>query len=190
LGQPVLDYLDRPSVGREIQLAGINRRLPPFSLAQLPVSADGLPTWYECLTPAGFHEALGMPLFEAGGPYLGMLTLLFASGDRPSDAMRDRLSQFSPVIARGVSPMRSMLTTARIVQGATAGAVLNEDGTIYPAGRPRGPRAAGRSLTSRSNRPGDAPGRPCLSIVHVADPRTPSVHRPHEDDGPGSYGGT
>lgn len=73
-----------------------------------------------------------MPLFEPGGPYLGMLTLLFTSGDRPSDAMRDRLSQLSPTIARGVSPMRSLLTTARIVQGATAGAVLNQDGTIYP----------------------------------------------------------
>lgn len=131
LDHPVLGYLDRPAVAREIQLAGINRRLPPFSLTQLPVSVDELPTWSECLTPAGFREALGVPLFEPGGPYLGMLTLLFSSREPPSAAMRERLTQLSPLIARGVSPMRSLLTTARLVQGATAGAVLNEDGATY-----------------------------------------------------------
>ena len=73
-----------------------------------------------------------MPLFEPGGPYLGMLSLLFSSGEPPSAALRDRLTQLSPLIARGVSPMRSLLATARLVQGATAGAVLYRDGTTYP----------------------------------------------------------
>lgn len=68
LDQPVLDYLGRPSVAREIQRAGLNRAMPPFSLGQLPTPADELPTWSECLIPAGFHEALGVPLFEPGAP--------------------------------------------------------------------------------------------------------------------------
>ncbi|QWZ08636.1 LuxR C-terminal-related transcriptional regulator [Nocardioides panacis] len=131
LDRPVLDYLERPAVAREIQLAGIKRASPPPSLVQLPIPADELPTWSECLIPAGFHQGLGVPLSEPGGPYLGMLTLLF-SRQPPSPAMRDRLSQLSPMIARGVSPMRSLLATARLVRGATAGALLYEDGTTYP----------------------------------------------------------
>jgi DNA-binding CsgD family transcriptional regulator len=132
LDRPVLDYLDRPTVAREIQLAGINRALPPFSLGQLPTPAEEFPTWSECLIPAGFHEALGVPLFETGGPYFGMLTLLFSSRRPPSAAVRDRMSQLSPMIARGVSPIRSLLATAHLVQGATAGALLYEDGTAHP----------------------------------------------------------
>ena len=132
LERSVLDYLDRPSVAQEIQLAGLNRNRRPVSAGALPVAVDELPTWAECLTPTGFREGLGVPLFEPGGPYLGMLTLLFSSGEPPSAALRDRLTQLSPLIARGVSPMRSLLATARLVQGATAGAVLYRDGTTYP----------------------------------------------------------
>ncbi|CAM3783271.1 helix-turn-helix transcriptional regulator [Nocardioides zeicaulis] len=132
LAPGVLDYLDRPSVAQEIRDAGINVRRPPVSLAELPFAADELPTWAECLTPAGFREGLGVPLFEAGGPYLGMLTLLFGSRDTPSDKLRDRLMRLSPMIARGVSPMRSLAATARLVRGASAGAVLYRDGPTCP----------------------------------------------------------
>ena len=63
-----------------------------------------------------------------------MLTLLFSKGESPSASLRDRLTELSPLIARGVSPMRSLLATAGIVQGAKAGAVLHRDGTTYPLG--------------------------------------------------------
>ena len=132
LGQPILDYLDRPSVSREIQLAQLNRSRPPVSVTELPVAVEELPTWAECLIPAGFQEGLGVPLFEPGGPYLGMLTLLFSSGEPPPAALRARLGQLAPLIAQGVSPMRSLLATARLVQGASSGAVLFSDGITYP----------------------------------------------------------
>jgi DNA-binding CsgD family transcriptional regulator len=132
LGRSVLEYLDRPSVAYEIQMAELHRNRPPVSVAELPVAAAELPTWAECLTPTGFREGLGVPLFEPGGPYLGMLTLLFSSGEAPSAALRTRLTDVRPLIARGVSPLRSLLATARFVQSATAGAVLYRDGTTYP----------------------------------------------------------
>lgn len=132
LEQPVLDYFDRPSVSRESQLAELNQNRPPVSLTELPIAVDELPTWTECLIPAGFREGLGVPLFEPGGPYLGMLTLLFTSTEPPSTALRDRLARLAPLVARGVSPMRSLLATARLVQGATYGVVLLADGTSYP----------------------------------------------------------
>jgi DNA-binding CsgD family transcriptional regulator len=132
LEDPVLDYLDRPSVGREIQLAGLHKKSWPVSLRELPTPAEELPTWAECLIPAGFREGLGVPLFEPGGLYLGMLTLLFTTSERPSQALRDRLVRLAPLIARAVSPMRSLRATARLVQDATYGAVLLADGTTYP----------------------------------------------------------
>jgi DNA-binding CsgD family transcriptional regulator len=129
LDRSVLDYLDRPSVAQEIQQNGLNQNGPPVSVADLQVPADELPTWAECLFPAGFREGLGVPLFEPGGPYLGILGLLFSSGESPCAALRNRLGQLAPLIARGVSPMRSLLATARIVRGATSGVVLLQDGT-------------------------------------------------------------
>jgi len=132
LEQSVLDYLERPAVAQDIQMAEVNRNRSPMSVRDIPVSADELPTWAECLAPAGFRESLGVALFEPGGPYMGILSLLFSSDERPSAAMRDRLAQLSPLVARALSPMRSLLATARLVQGATAGAVLLQDGTAYP----------------------------------------------------------
>jgi DNA-binding CsgD family transcriptional regulator len=132
LDRPVLDYLDRPTVAQEIRTAGLNRSRPPVSLKELPVAAEDLPTWAECLIPTGFRDGLGVPLSEAGGRYVGMLTVLFSGGESPSAALRDCLGRLAPLIARAVSPMPSLLATARLVQGATSGAVLFRDGTLCP----------------------------------------------------------
>ncbi|WGL50613.1 LuxR C-terminal-related transcriptional regulator [Nocardioides sp. BP30] len=132
LEQPVLDYLARPAVAESIRDAGLTRNRPPLSLADLAVPVDELPTWTDCLIPTGFREGLGVPLFEPGGPYLGILTLLFFSGDPPSPAVRATMARLAPLVAGGVSPMRSVLATARLVQGATSGAVLFRDGTLQP----------------------------------------------------------
>lgn len=121
----------RPSVAPDIELTGYHRRTLPFSLGDLPVPAEELPTWADCLAPAGFGEGLGVALLEPDGRYVGMLSLLFAGRQRPSRAMRDRLTQLAPLIARGLSPMRPLLATARLVQGAGAGAVLHRDGNTY-----------------------------------------------------------
>src|SRR4051794_31172434 len=101
----VLDYLGRPAVAQEIQLTGVTRNRPPVSLAELPIPAQELPTWTECLVPAGFREGLGVALFEPDGPHIGILGLLFSSGEPPPAAIRDRLAQLAPLIARAVSPI-------------------------------------------------------------------------------------
>ncbi len=132
LDRPVLDYLDRPAMAQEIELTGLDRNRPPVSVADLPVAVDELPTWAECLLPAGFREGLAVALFEPGGLHVGFLGLLSSSRESPSATMHDRLGLVSPLIARGLSPMRSLLATTRIVKGATAGAVLLQDGTTCP----------------------------------------------------------
>jgi DNA-binding CsgD family transcriptional regulator len=131
LDRTVNDYLDRPEVAQEIELTGLNRNGPPVSVAELPVSIEELPTWTECLTPAGYGEGLAVALFEPGGLHVGFLGLLFSSAEPPPALTRDRLRQLSPLIARGLSPMRSLVAAARIVQGAAAGVVLLQDGNTY-----------------------------------------------------------
>jgi DNA-binding CsgD family transcriptional regulator len=46
--------------------------------------------------------------------------------------MRDRLGRLGPLFARAVSPMGSLLASARLVQGATSGVVLLRDGSTRP----------------------------------------------------------
>src|SRR4051812_45458018 len=47
LERPILQYLDRPTVAREIQLAELNQDRPPVAATELPVPVEELPTWAE-----------------------------------------------------------------------------------------------------------------------------------------------
>lgn len=132
LEQPVLDYLQQPSVAAEIRLADLNRERPPICVTELPVPVGELPTWADCLIPAGFENGLVVPLCEPGGPFVGMLSLLFTDGAAPPTGLRRELARLAPAMARTVSPLRSLLATARLAEGARHGAVLMHDGTTFP----------------------------------------------------------
>jgi DNA-binding CsgD family transcriptional regulator len=101
-----------------------------MSLADLDVPVEQLPTWVDCLRPAGFREGLGIALFDGEGLHVGFLGLLYNGHEPPPPATRDRLVRLAPLIARGLSPMRSLLAQARIVSGVEAGVVLLRDGTV------------------------------------------------------------
>ncbi|WP_432561752.1 helix-turn-helix transcriptional regulator [Kineococcus sp. SYSU DK003] len=128
----VVEYLSGPSMAHDIEVTGTDRNRPPLSPSDLPYSAVELPTWAECLVPAGIHEALAVALFGPDHRHVGFLALL--SGDRtpPSAATRERLAALIPVLTHGIDPMRSLVTVARLVRGATAGAVLRRDGRTEP----------------------------------------------------------
>lgn len=130
LDRSVVDYLDRPSVAREIELVGRDRSSAPMSGADFPFALDELPSWAECLLPAGLKGGLGTALFDTGGRYVGFLGLLSTTGDPPPASLRERLGRLSSLIARALSPLRSLVASARIVRGATAGAILLQDGTL------------------------------------------------------------
>ena len=132
LERAVLGYLEHPSTAREMHLAELNKNRPPVCVTELPVPLDELPTWADCLIPAGFHAGLGVSLCEPGGPYVGMLSLLSTRVGPPLAAVRDRLGHLAPLIARGVSPIGSSKATASLVVGATSGVVLVRDGATYP----------------------------------------------------------
>src|SRR3954462_3339114 len=123
-----VDFLSGPVNARDIEVTGADGPRPPLSPSDLPYPAEELPTWAECLIPAGIHEALALALFAPDGRHVGFLALLSGSRQPPAPATRRRLGRLAPVLAHGIDPMRSLLTAARLVRAATAGVVLRADG--------------------------------------------------------------
>jgi DNA-binding CsgD family transcriptional regulator len=128
----IVDLFSGPQAAHDIETAGVDRDRPPVSLSDLPYPGEELPTWAQCLIPAGFHECLSVALFAHGGRQVGFLTVLSESRQPPSPVARRRLGRLAPVLARGIDPMRSLLAAARLVRGATAGVVLRADGGCQP----------------------------------------------------------
>jgi DNA-binding CsgD family transcriptional regulator len=123
-----VEFLGGPLTAHDIELAGGDRDRPPMSRSDLSPAVQELPTWSDCLVPAGIQEALAVTLFAQQGRPVGYLAVMYASRQPPSPVMRRRLGRITPVLAHGIDPMRSLVTAARLVRGATAGVVLLADG--------------------------------------------------------------
>jgi DNA-binding CsgD family transcriptional regulator len=132
LDESTIRYLSGPKMAHDIEVTGTERAGPPLSPSDLRNPAEELPTWAECLIPAGYHEAIAVALFAPGPRHVGFLALLSARAKPPTAAVRRRLKRLTPILARGIDPMRSLLTAARLVQGAWAGVVFSRDGGIAP----------------------------------------------------------
>ncbi|MCU1615431.1 MAG: Transcriptional regulator, liaR family [Frankiales bacterium] len=129
LSDSVLTFFGGPTWADDIEVAGTNRPAPPRSPSDLPHALE-MPSWADCLIPAGFHNGLGVGLFAPGGRHIGFLALLFESSAPPSRPVRDLLVGLTSVLARGVDPMRSLSAAAGLVRGATAGVVLRAAGGV------------------------------------------------------------
>jgi DNA-binding CsgD family transcriptional regulator len=132
LDDPVVEFLSGPLTARDIEVTGTDRARPPLSPSDLPYPVEELPSWAECLMPAGIYEALAVALFSPAGQHVGFLALFSCSRQPPSRATRRQVARLAPLLAHGIDPMRSLATAARLVRGATAGAVLCVDGGCQP----------------------------------------------------------
>jgi DNA-binding CsgD family transcriptional regulator len=132
LDDSTLAFLSGPVMARDVELTGTNRPRPPLGSSDPPHPTEELASWPARLIPAGYHEALAMPLFAPEGRHIGFLALLSGSTQPPSRAIRRRLGRLAPVLAHGVDPWRSLLTAARLVRGAMAGTVVYADGKTAP----------------------------------------------------------
>jgi hypothetical protein len=168
LADSTLAFLAGPQPARDIELAGAHRAAPPVSPSDLPFPAVQLPTWAECLLPAGYREGLGVALFAPGGRHVGFLALLSGDREPPSQQTRQTLGWLVPVLAHGIDPLRSLSAAARLVHGATAGVVLHEAGGIevlpglhahalLTAGSRRWRLLVRRSPRDRATRPSSGP---------------------------------
>ncbi|GGM11410.1 helix-turn-helix transcriptional regulator [Nakamurella endophytica] len=122
-------FLGGPTMADDIDRTRTNRPGPPLSPSDLPFPAAELVTWAECLVPAGFQQALAVALYTSDRRHVGFLTLLSSSARPPSPASRQVLQDLTPVLARAIDPLRSLAISARLLNGATAGAALCRDGS-------------------------------------------------------------
>lgn len=138
LDAPVVRYLEGPTVAHDVEATGADSGAdtprPTRWPADLPVPSGELTTWAQGLLSAGVHEALAVGLFTADGRHVGLLALLFDEERAPAPVERERLAAAVPVLAQAIDPMRSLLTAARLVPGATAAVALREDGRTEPIG--------------------------------------------------------
>jgi DNA-binding CsgD family transcriptional regulator len=132
LDEHTVGYLSGPAAAHDIAVTHTDPARAPVSPSDLPYPAEDLATWAECLTPAGFHEALGVSLFDRGRRHVGHLTMFWSGKEPPSPVTRRRLHRLTPVLARGSDPLGSLAAAARVVRGATAGVVLCRDGLGRP----------------------------------------------------------
>jgi DNA-binding CsgD family transcriptional regulator len=130
LDDSVTEHLCGPVMAADIEATGSHRRQAPMSPSDLPYPRAELRTWSDCLMPAGIHEALGVALFEPGGRHVGHLTLFYGDRAPPSPHIRTGLSAATSVIGRGMDPLQSLTSAARLVRGAASGGVLVADGTV------------------------------------------------------------
>ena len=128
LDDGTLRYFCGSEVAHDMEVRGTDQRRPPSSPSDLPYPVAELPTWAECLLPAGYHEALAVALFTPDGRHVGFLALLSDATDPPTPAARHRLGRLARVLGYGIDPMRSLVPAARLVPGAIAGVVLRDDG--------------------------------------------------------------
>ena len=144
-----VEFLSGPQVARDIEATGTDRARPPLGPSDLPYPAEDLPTWAECLIPAGLHEGLGVALFAPGGRHVGHLAVLSGSRQRPSPSTRRRLGRLAPLAGARCRP--DALGADRRTPGAgrhRRRAALRGRRLPGPAGHAGG-RAAGRRLPRR-----------------------------------------
>src|SRR3954468_17353848 len=135
LADSTLTFFTSPQQARDIEATGTDRALPPLSLSDLPFPVEELPGWAECLIPAGYREGLAVALFGPGGRHVGFLATLSGDSGTPAPEIRRALARLAPVLARGVDPVRSLATIARLVRSAHAGVVVSADGSAEPLPR-------------------------------------------------------
>lgn len=127
-------YLDSTAFVGDLEMFGLDRTLGPMRAADSPVPLEELPTWTEWTQPAGFGEAVGVPLRTSDGRYLGVLGMHTETGEPCSDAIVERLGALAPLIAHAVDPMRSITALASLITDAAAGVVLTRGGDATPLG--------------------------------------------------------
>jgi DNA-binding CsgD family transcriptional regulator len=111
---------------------GLLQRRWPVRLQDAPPHTAQLPCWSEHWWPAGFREALGVPLVTPDGRHLGVLALHTDTVSQPTAEARDTMGAIAHSITTVLDPMNSLTGLARLVHGATAAVVVDRRGNLAP----------------------------------------------------------
>jgi GAF domain-containing protein len=104
---------------------GLLQRRWPLRLRDAPPQTAELPCWSEHWWPAGFREALGVPLLTPDGRHLGVLALHTDTASHLTAEARDAMGAVAHTITAALDPMNSLAGLARLVHGATAAVAVD-----------------------------------------------------------------
>jgi DNA-binding CsgD family transcriptional regulator len=117
-------------------------------------------------------------LFTSDHRHVGFLALLSGSTTPAAASVRRRLQQLIPILAHGIDPLGSLAASARVLDGAVAGAALWRDGTAHPLpGLPGDGLLVDGSPVTALSRGYLADGQVFASFLWPrADPSAPDAH--------------
>jgi hypothetical protein len=101
-------------------------------VSDIPMPLPEVRAWAEHLLPAGFRGGLAAGLFTPTGRHVGFLSLLSEDRHRPDRIDQRIVAAIAPVIAETLDRTREISETAKLVEAATAGVVLDRAGDILP----------------------------------------------------------
>jgi DNA-binding CsgD family transcriptional regulator len=125
-------YMESEELTALRKKAGLLQRRRSLRLRDAPPHSAELPCWSEHWWPAGFREGLAVPLVTQDGRHLGVLGLHTDTVTQPTAEARDVIGAIAPTITAVLDPMNSLAGLARLVNGATAAAVIDRRGTVVP----------------------------------------------------------
>ena len=126
------DYLESGEMTEQRKRTGLLHRRWPLRLQDAPPGTVELPCWSERWWPAGYREALGVPLVTPDGRHLGILELHTDTAGQPTADARDAIGAIANSITAVLDPLNSLAGLARLVHGATAAVVVDRRGTVTP----------------------------------------------------------
>lgn len=121
-------YLDSTAFVDDLERLGLHRDRTPMRAVDSPVPLADLAVWADYLRPAGFGEAVGVPLHTWDGRYLGVLGMHTETAKPASQTSLRLLATLAPHVAHAVDPLRTVAALTSIVADATAGVVLTRAG--------------------------------------------------------------
>ncbi|HWG98260.1 MAG TPA: helix-turn-helix transcriptional regulator [Pilimelia sp.] len=131
-GDKVRQFLTGEPLTGDVDRVGLQRPGRPLRGSDMPVPLDTLPTWSQCLSPAGYRETVGVALCTPDGRYLGLLGTHSESRRPASNAACALLHRLTPLIAHAVDPLRTITAVTDIVTDAVAAVVTTRAGNTMP----------------------------------------------------------
>jgi DNA-binding CsgD family transcriptional regulator len=125
-------YMESEELTELWKEVGLLQRRWPLRLRDAPPHTAELPCWSEHWWPAGFREGLAVPLVTQDGRHLGLLALHTDTVTQPTAEAWDVIGVIAPTITAILDPMNSLAGLARLVDGATAAAVVYRGGDVVP----------------------------------------------------------
>jgi DNA-binding CsgD family transcriptional regulator len=103
------------------------RSRTPIRVQDLPREARRSGTFAEVMVPAGFHEGITLCLHASDGRYVGLMNLVTATSQPPTEAARAVMTMLAPTLANVLDVPRHISSIGRWLDPSATAVVLGLD---------------------------------------------------------------